>query len=146
MAGGAGSDFLYGGAGKDTLKGGAGNDKLYGNAGHDKLSGGLDNDDLFGNRGNDSLFGGAGRDVLDGGLGNDELSGGFGLDTFVFGKKQGDDVIRDFEADHDLVKLNGQTYTAVENADGDAVFELSGGGSVTLLGVALEDVKSDWFL
>lgn len=164
LDGGAGHDFLYGGAGRDTLKGGAGNDflkgangddvlnggagndELYGGAGHDKLSGGVGNDELFGNRGNDSLFGGSGKDVLDGGLGDDELSGGLGVDTFVFGKKEGDDVIRGFEANHDLIKLNGQTYTAVENADGDTVLELSGGGSVTLLGIALEDVQSDWFL
>lgn len=146
LNGGAGDDFLYGGAGKDTLKGGAGNDELYGNAGHDKLSGGLGNDELFGNRGNDSLFGGAGRDVLDGGRGNDELSGGLSEDIFVFGKKQGDDVIRGFETDHDRIKLNGQTYTVVENTNGDAVLELSGGGSVTLLGITPEDVKSDWFL
>lgn len=146
LKGGAGNDFLKGANGDDVLNGGVGNDELYGGAGHDKLSGGLGNDELFGNRGNDSLSGGAGRDVLDGGLGNDELSGGLGIDTFVFGKKEGDDVIRGFEADHDLIKLNGQTYTAVENADGDTVLELSGGGSVTLLGIALEDVKSDWFL
>lgn len=164
LDGGAGHDFLYGSAGKDTLKGGAGNDllkgangddvlnggagndALYGGAGNDKLSGGLGNDELFGNRGNDSLLGGAGKDVLDGGLGNDELSGGLGADTFVFGKKEGNDVIRDFEAGHDLIQLKGQNYTAVENADGDTVLELSGGGSVTLLGITLEDVKSDWFL
>lgn len=164
LDGGTGNDFLYGGAGRDTLKGGAGNDflkgangddvlnggagndKLYGGAGHDKLSGGGGNDELFGNRGNDSLSGGSGKDVLDGGLGDDELSGGLGVDTFVFRKKEGDDIIRGFEAGRDIIQLNGQTYTALENADGDTVLELSGGGSVTLLGIALEDVQSDWFL
>lgn len=137
LKGGIGNDFLKGANGDDVLNGGVGNDELYGGAGHDKLSGGAGNDELFGNRGNDSLFGG---------LGDDELSGGLGIDTFVFGKKEGDDVIRDFETGRDIIQLKGQTYSAVENAEGDAVLELSGGGSVTLLGIALEDVKPDWFL
>ncbi|WP_430442545.1 calcium-binding protein [Shinella sp.] len=164
LNGGAGHDFLYGGSGNDTLKGGVGNDllkgangddvlngggghdELYGGAGRDKLSGGIGNDELFGNKGNDALFGGAGKDALNGGLGDDELSGGLGIDTFIFGKKEGDDIIRDFEANRDTIQLNGQTYTAAEDANGNAVLELSGGGSVTLLGIALEDVSSDWFL
>jgi len=162
--GGTGHDFLYGGEGKDTLKGGGGNDflkgangddilgggggndDLYGGAGHDKLLGGDGNDALFGNKGNDSLLGGLGKDTLDGGQGNDKLSGGFGIDMFIFGKNEGDDVIRDFEAGRDLIDLGGQTYTVVEGTDGDAVLELSGGGSVTLLGISIGDINSDWFL
>lgn len=164
IAGGAGHDLLLGGDGKDTLKGGSGNDLLkgangddvlqgggdndvlYGGAGHDRLSGGIGNDDLFGNKGNDTLLGGFGKDTLTGGQGDDKLAGGFGADTFIFGKNEGDDVIRDFETGRDIIKLSGQTYTVVENADGDAMLELSGGGSVTLLGVSIGDVSSDWFL
>lgn len=162
LNGGAGHDFLYGGAGKDTLKGGGGNDLLkgangddvlgggggndglYGGAGHDKLLGGEGNDELFGNKGNDTLLGGVGRDTLNGGEGNDNLSGGLGIDTFVFNKNEGDDVIRDFEVGRDIINLSGQTYTAVE-VDGDAVLELSGGGSVTLLDISIRDINSDWF-
>ncbi len=164
LNGGGGQDFLYGGEGKDTLRGGqgndflkgangddvigggAGNDDLYGGAGHDKLLGEDGNDELFGNKGNDSLLGGLGKDTLNGGQGNDKLSGGFGIDTFIFGKNEGDDVIRDFEAGRDIIELGTQTYTVVESADGDAVLELSGGGSVTLLGISIDDINSDWFV
>ena len=164
LNGGGGQDFLYGGEGKDTLRGGqgndflkgangddvigggAGNDDLYGGAGHDKLLGDDGNDELFGNKGNDSLLGGLGKDTLDGGQGNDKLAGGFGIDTFIFGKNEGNDVIRDFEAGRDMIELGTQTYTVVQNTDGDAVLELSGGGSVTLLGISIDDISSDWFV
>lgn len=146
VQGGGGNDLLKGANGDDVLQGGAGNDELHGGAGHDALSGGAGNDQLFGNRGTDVLSGGAGKDILNGGLGNDELSGGAGADTFIFSKNEGDDVIRDFEAGRDAIDLSGQTYTAVENENGDAVLELSGGGSITLNGVALGEVSSDWFL
>lgn len=144
--GGSGNDLLKGANGDDVLGGGAGNDEVFGGAGNDTVSGGDGNDQLFGNMGNDVLFGGAGKDTIDGGLGNDNLYGGGGADTFVFGKAEGNDVIRDFEADRDFIKLSGQTYTVGESANGDAILELSGGGTVTLIGVAIGDVNSDWFL
>lgn len=144
--GGAGNDLLKGANGNDVLGGGGGNDDLYGGAGHDSLMGGDGNDELFGNMGSDTLSGGAGKDVLNGGLGDDVLFGGFGIDTFIFDNAEGNDVIRDFEAGRDLINLGGQTYTVSESANGDAILELSGGGSVTLFGIAIGDVNSDWIL
>lgn len=146
LRGGQGNDYLKGANGDDVIGGGGGNDDIHGGAGHDKLMGSDGNDELFGNKGNDSLLGGLGKDTLDGGQGNDKLAGGFGIDTFIFGKNEGDDVIRDFEAGRDVIELGTQTYTVVESTDGDAVLELSGGGSVTLLGISIDDINSDWFL
>lgn len=146
VSGAAGDDLLKGANGNDVLNGGAGHDDLYGGAGSDKLSGGDGNDELFGNMGDDKLFGGVGRDILNGGLGDDKMSGGFGIDTFIFGKAEGNDIITDFEVGRDFIKLGGQTYTVIESANGDAILDLSGGGSVTLLGVSLTDVSADWFL
>jgi Ca2+-binding RTX toxin-like protein len=92
------------------------------------------------------LSGGAGKDALRGGAGNDVLSGGAGVDTFVFGKKEGNDVIRDFKDGTDLIDLRGQTFTVSENKSGFAVLDLSGGGTVTLKGIDMEHVNADWFL
>lgn len=146
LKGGGGNDFLKGANGDDLLSGGSGDDVLYGGAGHDKLSGGIGDDEIFGNKGNDTLLGGFGKDTLTGGQGDDKLAGGSGADTFIFGRNEGDDVIRDFETGRDIITLGGQTYTVVEGADGDAVLELSGGGSITLLGISIGDVSSDWLL
>ncbi|WP_162244006.1 calcium-binding protein, partial [Pseudorhodoferax sp. Leaf265] len=97
LSGGAGSDTLYGAAGDDTLLAGAENDMLVGDAGNDLLKG---------EAGDDTLQGGAGDDTLDGGTGNDILAGGVhepgwsnfngvGNDTYLFGRGDGVDIIRD---------------------------------------------------
>lgn len=165
LRGDAGNDTIFGGAGNDSIEGGAGNDIAWGGAGNDELNGltgadilgggaGLDflfggegDDVLYGGAGNDRLFGGAGNDSLDGGLGDDILSGGRGADTFIFGRNEGKDVVRDFDAaEGDRIDLEGQAYTVSANSEGFAMLEVSGGGLVTLNGIAVEDVRDSWFL
>ena len=89
LLGGAGLDYLDGGVGDDTLDGGDGNDTLYGSDGSDTLLGGA---------GSDQLYGGAGNDCLDGGAGNDTLSGDTGSNIYLFGKGDGQDQIRSYDA------------------------------------------------
>jgi Ca2+-binding RTX toxin-like protein len=145
--GGSGNDLVKGANGNDVLGGGSGNDTINGGAGHDTLYGGEGNDRLSGDMGSDRLFGGAGRDSLSGGIGNDILSGGSGSDIFIFGRNEGRDTIRDFDATaRDKIDLEGQTYTVSANSEGFAVLALSGGGSITLNDIAVVDVKGDWFL
>lgn len=130
MEGGAGNDTLLGQSGFDTLEGGQGNDVLRGGGFGDTLRGGDGNDTLLGEAGHDLLWGDAGDDLLEGGAGKDTLTGGPGADVFVF--RQGDDrdVIRDFDAGEDMLRLDSglkpggmsdrafvERY-AVETADG----------------------------
>jgi Ca2+-binding RTX toxin-like protein len=123
LAGGYGDDQLYGdfgndqldgGYGNDTLDGDFGDDQLTGGYGDDQLDGGYDNDQLDGGYGNDTLTGGSGddllnggqgndvlnsgngNDTLDGGAGNDTLQGEFGNVTFLFGKGDGQDTIKNW--------------------------------------------------
>ena len=130
--GGNGNDVLTGTAGEDSLSGQNGNDRLSGLDGHDRLDGGAGNDQLFGGVGNDVLIGGAGDDVLEGGLGRD---------IFIFGAKAGEDVIRDFDVANDRLQFDAtgirNTQTGDWNDDGvaDLRLTLTGGGSVTLLGL-----------
>lgn len=104
---GAGDDVVLGGKGKDRLYGEAGNDTLKGGRDKDVLRGGTENDQLSGGKGNDRLNGDEGEDLIDGGVGNDKLAGGEGSDTFVFGKREGDDLITDYEAGVDQIMLVG---------------------------------------
>lgn len=76
---------------------------IDGNSAANSLAGGNGNDYLFGDAGMDTLNGGAGNDYLDGGTGSDSLIGGAGNDIMVV------------------------------NSVGDAVSELAGQGSDTVL-------------
>jgi len=141
--GGQGSDKIHGEMGDDILGGGQGSDQLFGGMGHDTLYGG-DNDDLLdGGMGNDVLFGGTGADTLWGGAGDDTLYGGGGADVFGFSANSGNDILYGFEPG-DAIDLDGQSYTADIDGDGDLMLSLSGGGTITLFGITAVD--QGWFV
>lgn len=106
-----GNDRLIGRGGADTILAGKGNDKIKGGGGQDFLNGHKGSDRLFGQGGDDELRGGAGRDMLRGNRGDDVLEGGRGADRFVFSRRDGDDVIRDFEG-RDTLVLNDNLWRA----------------------------------
>ena len=118
-----GVNSLRGGKGNDTitigdnssgsiLRGGAGNDMLYSGGGSDILNGGQDDDMIFGGGGNDRLRGGTGMDYLNGGTGDDLITGGAGADVFDFvPSTDGHDIITDFQAGLDQIKLGDGTWT-----------------------------------
>jgi trimeric autotransporter adhesin len=96
---GAEDNVIHALGGNDTIVAGAGNDTIYGEAGNDNLQGENGNDTLYGGEGADTLYGQLGDDVLDGGAGNDSLQGRSGNDTYLFGRGDGKDTVRenDFE-------------------------------------------------
>ncbi|WP_193188504.1 DUF4347 domain-containing protein [Nisaea sediminum] len=135
-----GDDTLSGGQDADVLYGGQDNDIVYGNSGDDTLNGNLGNDTLYGGQGNDLISGNAGNDRLAGNNGDDTLVGGDGADTFVFGSGGGNDQVNDFQAGIDSLQFDdGQTYSSAESA-GNTVLTLSGGGTVTLIGVPVSSL------
>ena len=112
-------------------------------------------DEYTGTASADTLEGGAGDDTITGLAGDDTLTGNAGADTFVFASGHGDDTITDFTADTDKIDLSvlvGITdfsqLTTADNADGNAVIDLSshGGGSITLTGVSTSDLDADDFV
>ena len=115
-------DTLHGGKGKDTLNGGKGKDKLYGDAGNDKL---------FGDAGNDLLNGGSGKDTLYGGAGNDTLTGGSGKDVFVYAKSSGKDIITDYKAGTDKIKISSGSISKVSYSGKNVIFKI-GTGTLTV--------------
>jgi Ca2+-binding RTX toxin-like protein len=96
---------LVGTADADTIVGFSHADSIQGNGGADLLKGLDGADSILGGDGNDELWGGDGDDVLDGGAGDDMLRGeginqvgqesGTGNDTYLFGRGDGHDTIRD---------------------------------------------------
>lgn len=100
ISGGSKSDSIYGGAGNDSLVGNAGNDKLYGEAGNDKLHGGT---------GNDSLWGGDGKDV------------------FFYADGDGKDVIVDFTAGQDKIKITKGSISKSSLSGSDVIFTIGSG-------------------
>ena len=130
-----GVDVVYGGQGNDAVQGNQGDDSVYGDRGNDTVYGGQGNDWVYGGRDDDFVFGDRGNDTVHGGFGNDTLAGGQGADLFLFEPGHGNDVITDFRsAEGDRLSLGGQSYNVSESG-GSAVLSLSGGGTITLLGV-----------
>ena len=111
-----------GSIGRDTLIGGSGKDTIYGNAGSDKL---------YGGKGNDYLSGGSGNDSLYGGVGNDTLTGGSGKDVFVYAKSSGNDVITDYTAGTDKIKISSGSISKTKISGKDVVFTI-GNGTLTV--------------
>ncbi|MBF0804236.1 MULTISPECIES: calcium-binding protein [unclassified Neisseria] len=122
IRGDGGNDILSGGDGDDHILGESGDDRIWGDNGNDYLGGGSGSDYLYGGSGDDSLYGDSGSDTLDGGEGNDKLYGGGGVDTYIFAKGHGQDVVSDYgyQAEHtDTLRFSGADFA-------DAVFTRSG--------------------
>ncbi|MEO3413396.1 choice-of-anchor I family protein [Roseovarius sp. CAU 1744] len=141
LEGAGGDDTMLGLSGDDTLNGADGQDKLLGFRGDDEINAG-DGDDsvvagsgddmIFGGDGNDIIRAGAGDDIVIGGEGNDTMLGGQGVDEFIFDGTFGDDLIRGFNADEDVL-----TFLNLDAADLQAV-NVSDGTLITASGDATE--------
>ncbi len=170
--GGEGNDRLIGGAGADAIGGGNGLDTVFYStsrggvsvnlatgrgASHDAQGDTLTGieyavgsayaDTLVGSNFANALNGGGGSDRLAGGRGADVLIGGGGADAFIFGAFDGRDVIRDFTAGADTIRIAGATnfsQLSVSNFGGDAMIAY-GGTQVVLDGIATASVNADWF-
>ncbi len=136
-----GEDTLLGGNKNDTLIGARGDDVLKGQRGFDDHRGGPGDDKLIGGKGPDMLDGGPGKDTVIGGKGDDDLKGGARKDFFIFNRSSGDDTVRDYDPDEDVLTINGvdpADITVTDKARG-ALVEFDG-ESVLLIGVDASDV------
>jgi predicted extracellular nuclease/2',3'-cyclic-nucleotide 2'-phosphodiesterase (5'-nucleotidase family)/phosphodiesterase/alkaline phosphatase D-like protein len=163
LLGGSGNDVIAGGNGNDSIAGGFGNDLLSGGNGDDKLDGGIDGDTLAGGNGRDTLMGGdhadllsggSGDDVLEGGAGDDTMAGGSGGDRFIVAPGGGHDRIVDFDADDDMVDLQGFGFAdfaallaAAAQKGADTAIELDSatGDRLTLVNTDLDDLEEGSF-
>ena len=116
IVGNTASNSIKGGKSNDSINGGDGNDTIFGGNGNDVIYGGSDNDVLKGEVGNDSLYGGSG---------NDTLTGGAGLDVFIY--EGGNDLITDYKAGEDKIKLNPSSITSSSVKGSDVILTTSNG-------------------
>ena len=84
---------------------------------------------VIGNDEDNSISGGSKADTLAGGVGDDTLTGGAGADTFVH--SEGDDVITDYVAGTDKIKLDDSEITGYEIEGKDVIFSTTN-GSITV--------------
>ena len=163
VLGGSGNDFVSGGDDRDIVRGGSGNDVvdggkhddfLMGDTGNDHILGGHGWDRLFGGEGNDFLEGGSGDDVMIGGAGDDLMIGGAGKDHFVYLENAGNDVIREFELDKDVIDLrllpeairfSDLSIADMEDGCGVRITHEALDGSIEIRGVAASDLSASNF-
>lgn len=166
---GVGFDTVIGASGNDTISTGIGFDLIdlrADSSGANEVQGGKQGDTIFGGggsetlgggQGHDSIDGGAGDDIITGGKGKDTMTGGDGADTFVFYEESGADIITDFDASTDFIKVvsdfNGtgiavgaDVLALVTYADGNAILDLGGSNRITLEGVAADSLTADNFI
>ena len=87
ISGNSNDNVIFAGKNGGTLKGNAGNDKIYG--GDDK----------------NVIYGGEGNDLLVGRKGNDILYGGAGKDEFVYENGDGNDIVKDYTEQQDVIEI-----------------------------------------
>lgn len=99
------------------------------------------------------IVGTGGAQQIDGGEGDDVLIGGGGDDLFVISAGAGSDVILDFGAGGDQIRLGGYGLSRFEEVLGlarqsgaDTVISLPNGERLVLRDVALGDLRADDFL
>ena len=109
---------IFGNSNANTIKGGMQNDTIYG---------GAENDLILGNSGKDKLYGETGNDTLTGGAGNDTLTGGSGEDIFVYERGGGNDLIQDYTAGQDKIKLSNVSLTSASVSGSNVVLKTSSG-------------------
>ncbi|WP_134724536.1 calcium-binding protein [Paracoccus luteus] len=128
---------------------GSGDDWIAGNAGANVLQAGLGNDTLLGGAGNDVLHAGAGHDRLTGGAGADRMTGGEGADVFIFGSRDGQDRILDWQDRADLIQItDGASRFSdlnVLQAGPDTLISF-GGTTITLAGVSYWTISASDFV
>ena len=86
---------------------------------------------IIGNAKSNLLKGGKGADTLNGGKGNDTLTGGSGNDVFIYTSGQGNDIITDYTAKQDKIKLTSGTINTSSLNGSDVVLKV-GTGSITV--------------
>ena len=140
LFGGSGDDILLGGEGKDKLAGWFGDDWMIGGAGADRMRGNFGDDTMIGGGGDDRVSGGFGHDTIIDGAGDDIYRGGFNGDTFDFTNFRGDNIVRDFRSNDELVFSKADFATEQDVLDaasrsGGSIEIDSGSATVTLQGV-----------
>ncbi|ULJ68462.1 hypothetical protein MIS45_06525 [Wielerella bovis] len=88
-------------------------DLHFANVEQANVSGSSKNDFLIGDKADNILNGSSGDDFLIGGAGNDTLNGGAGSDTYVFAKGHGQDVIKDYGSESNVLVFSNVSLSEI---------------------------------
>lgn len=144
-----GDDTVYMAKGDDVADTGTGNDRVFGGQGNDDINSGEGDDVVYGGAGDDTLNAGAGNDVIYSGGGNDTITTGLGSDTIHIKADDGDNTVTDFDADLDLLGLETAGFEtladvrAASSQEGDTLIIELGSGSISLVGITIDDLSLD---
>ncbi|MBQ9479752.1 MAG: calcium-binding protein, partial [Selenomonadaceae bacterium] len=122
---------VYGSTAGDVIRGSSGANKIFGGAGGDTIYGGSGADTIYGGDGADLIVGNAGDDSLYASYGRNTLTGGDGADVFVH--DNGTDLITDYAAGDDRIKLAGSSIVS-SSVEGDNVMLYTTDGAITVAG------------
>lgn len=86
---------------------------------------------ITGNANVNTISSGAGNDTIIGGKGNDSLTGGKGKDTFIYASGDGKDIITDYTAGQDKIKITSGKISKSKVSGKNVVFTI-GSGSITV--------------
>ena len=87
---------------------------------------------IVGTAANNSLKGGKGADTIFGGAGNDTVSLGGGKDVYIY--SSGNDLIQDYKAGDDKIKLTSGSITSASLSSSNVILSISNGGKITVKG------------
>ncbi len=105
--------------------------KIFGNNKANTITGTGKADSISGGANGDLLIGGAGNDTLSGDKGNDTLTGGKGNDFFAYSDGDGNDLITDYTAGQDRIKIVSGSIESASVSGSDVVLKV-GSGSVKI--------------
>ena len=86
---------------------------------------------IVGNSNANLIQGGIGNNTLNGGGGNDTLTGSSGKDVFIYSSGDGKDIITDYSAGEDVIKIASGSITKATVSKNNVVLTV-GKGSITL--------------
>ena len=82
---------------------------------------------ITGNAAANKITGTSGNDTINGGAGNDTLTGGKGKDLFVYENGGGNDLVYDYTAGQDTIKISGESVGAYSISGSDVVLKVGTG-------------------
>ncbi len=150
MFGANGNTTMFGSTGNDTMVGGSGQTVMVLGGGNDLVAGGSGSATVFGGGGSDSYFatGGGTMYIMEGagpsqvvlGAGATNVTDGSGADVIdvTNGQAGGADLINGFKVGTDQLNLFGYAASNAQPqfSGGNAIFKLSDGTTITLVGVS----------
>ncbi len=88
---------------------------------------------IVGNDKNNVILGGSGNDTINGASGNDTIYGNDGKNVYIYESGGGNDVLADYTAGNDTLRISGDSVSSYSASGNDAIFKV-GTGTIKISG------------